>query len=92
VTLRYGRYEYTVHELIDYVAHLEGGVHHGTPKEEKERALFELAEGNFTSGHFQPGIFALLSVTRIVLDALSALRADIESTRPDLANGKSTTG
>lgn len=85
VVLRFGLYEYTVHDLIDYFAHVEGGVHQGSPLSEKDKSLYELAEGNFTAQHFQPGIFALLSVARVVLLALAELRADIEASRPELA-------
>ncbi|EKD53452.1 MAG: hypothetical protein ACD_61C00040G0004 [uncultured bacterium] len=62
---------YTVHDLIDYLCHIGGVVHHSSPKEEKEKILKEVE---------QPIVRSLLAINRVVLKGLRPLEMAIKKT------------
>lgn len=62
----------TVHDLIDYFAHVRGAVHSTVPKTNKEKALRELESFGWTDG--VPLILEILrSVIRITVHAMRPL-------------------
>ena len=72
-----GKRIFTVHDLISFEANIKGGVHAGTPKEEKEKALEQFAEFlrykdlRITAGQ-------LKAIGRVVVKALYPLRQAIQ--------------
>jgi hypothetical protein len=68
----------TVHDLIDYFAHVRGAVHYGSPSTAKERALHELETYNWTDG--LPIILEVLrSVIRVVVNAMDPLTQAVKN-------------
>lgn len=73
VLLIWRGHEVTVHEVIDYVAHVAGAVHAGKPKTAKLTALHEMAV-RVRDGDRSPEVQSLLAVGRVVLRGLAPLR------------------
>lgn len=63
---------YTVKDLMGQAAHIEGGVHAGDPKSDKEQVLSRLAEG-FRVGGASPVTRSLRGIGAVVLDAAEPL-------------------
>lgn len=72
-----GGYEYTIREVIRQLAHVEGGVHAGKPKGEKERILTDAAT-QMTIGGYAPQVAAIRAVGRVVYKGLIPLKAQFE--------------
>ena len=66
----------TVHDLIDQLAHIEGGVHVGTPKTTKQAALSDAAR-LFGIGGLPAGIRMMAAVCRVVLRGLEPLENEV---------------
>lgn len=81
ILLMWRGYEATVHEVIDYVAHVEGAVHAGAARSAKDIALREMAQ-QVAVGGSTPVVRSLMAVGRVVLRGLAPLRdrviADLE--------------
>ena len=82
--MTYFNIEFAVHDLICFEANIKGGVHHGSPKDEKGKKLEELAK----RFRYEPGTerlrgsgAQLRSISRVVLKALKPLREAIEAKR-----------
>jgi hypothetical protein len=67
------RHFVTVHDVIDQLAHIEGGVHAGKAKTEKQQALKEAA-GVFGIGGLPAGTRMLAPIGRVTLAGLGELR------------------
>ena len=67
--------EATVHDLIDYFAHVRGAVHSTAPRDPKDLALKELEAHPWTHGVPLP-MEVLRSIIRVVVRAMSPLAAD----------------
>lgn len=65
-----------VGELIHHMAHIEGAIHPGSPREEKEKSMKELVE-TIGIGGLPAGIRILKAITRVVLKGLSELELQI---------------
>jgi hypothetical protein len=76
-------YTYSVKDVIRQLAHVEGGVHVGTPKDDKERVLTETAE-SIAIGGLDPAMFAVRAIGRVAVAALEPLKNEIER---ELRNG-----
>jgi len=63
----------TIHELIDQLAHIEGGVHSGEPRTAKEQALVE-ASRTLGVGGLPAGIRMIAAIARVALVGLQPLR------------------
>jgi hypothetical protein len=66
----------TIHDVIDQLAHIEGGVHVGTAKTGKEKALAEAGK-TFGIGGLPAGIRMTAAIARVVLKALRPLRDQV---------------
>jgi hypothetical protein len=66
----------SVHDLIDFCAHIEGAVHVGKPKTPKEKAQALVAE-EIRVGGMPPSTQSLLAIGRVVVHGLTALRDEI---------------
>ncbi len=64
---------FTIHDLIIQVAHIDGGVHLGTPTHEIEKKLVEINSALFVSG-IRATLGLLPPIARVVLRALEPLR------------------
>jgi hypothetical protein len=69
---------YSLREIVLFEANIMGGVHVGSPKEEKERVLQALNSTLAIGGH-RASLRQLQAVGRVVLKGLEALRAAITS-------------
>jgi hypothetical protein len=74
------RRNFTVRDIIDQAAHVLGGVHAGTPREQAQEALSAVA-ASFRIGDADPVTGALRAIARIVLRAFDPLRRQIEAER-----------
>jgi hypothetical protein len=72
VVVVYRGKELSVRDLIDYVAHVAGGVHFKTPKTEEQAGAQALAE-QMTVGGYPAGTRTLLAVGRVVVRGLEPL-------------------
>jgi hypothetical protein len=70
----------TVHDVIDQLAHIEGGVHTGDARTAKERALAE-ASRYFGIGGLPAGWRVLAAIARVVVRAVAPLRDAVVSGR-----------
>jgi hypothetical protein len=68
----------TVHDLIDQLAHIEGGVHSGSPKTDKEKSLVQAA-GMFGIGGLPAGIRMVAAIGRVVVSGLAPLRNRVQA-------------
>jgi hypothetical protein len=71
------RHTVSVHDLIDQLAHVEGGVHAGAPASEKAEALAAAARA-FGIGGLPAGLRVMAAVSRVVLKSLADLRSAVE--------------
>ena len=77
VIIAYGE-RISIREIIRYTAHVAGGVHSGSPKDDKDRIMNDMAQ-RFYIGGYQGGLMQLLSISRIVRKALEPLRVIVEA-------------
>lgn len=68
----------SAHDLIDQLAHIEGGVHIGSARTEKQNALAEAAKA-FGIGGLPAGVSMIAAIGRVVLTALEPLRVKVAS-------------
>jgi len=74
---------FSVADIVTYVAHVEGAVHRGQPRDSKQRAL--AATSIRIGGYDSPVVRSLLAVARVVARGLEPLEARIradQTTRP----------
>ncbi len=64
---------YTVRDTIAFEANVMGGVHAGSPKDEKDRALMTIAH-TWSIGGYPASLRQLKGIGRVVLKALQPLR------------------
>lgn len=69
---------YSLREIVLFEAHVMGGVHAGTPKDDKERALSEIFNHVGIGGH-RASLRQLQAIGRVVLKGLEPLRQAIEA-------------
>jgi hypothetical protein len=69
---------YSLREIVLFEAHVMGGVHAGTPKDDKERALNEIFNHVAVGGH-RASLRQLQAIGRVVLKGLEPLRQAIEA-------------
>jgi hypothetical protein len=62
-----------VHDVIDQLAHVAGGVHAGAPDSDIQKALTAFSASWLFSGYPGP-FFQLRSIAPVVLDGLAPLR------------------
>jgi len=74
---------YTVKDVIRQLAHVEGGVHAGTPEDERERQLTEWSRFARIGGR-ETTIYTILAIGRVVMKGLQPLKARLER---ELASG-----
>jgi hypothetical protein len=72
MVLVYRGQELTVRDLIDYVAHVAGGVHFKAPKSDQQAAAHALAT-QIAVGGYPAGTRTLLAVGRVVVRGLEPL-------------------
>lgn len=65
-------HKYTIKDTIKYVANVMGGVHSGSPKDEKERALLEL--NNFYILDTSIILRQIQSISKVILQSLRRLK------------------
>ena len=66
-------HEYTVRDLILYVANIKGAVHAGRATNDREEVL--VATGNqIRVGGFDPSVYTLFSIAEVVLHGLDPIR------------------
>jgi hypothetical protein len=63
----------SVHDLIDQLAHIEGGIHAATARTDKEKALTEAGQV-LGIGGLPAGVRMLAAIGRVVLSGLEELR------------------
>jgi hypothetical protein len=68
----------TAKDLIDFEAHVQGAVHAGRPKGQKEPALKDLAD-QLRTGNLPQGLRTLRAIARVTLRSLEPLRQAVES-------------
>jgi hypothetical protein len=68
---------YSVREIILFEANVMGGVHAGSPRTDKDKALSEM-DRLFRVGGSRAGLRQLQSISRVILRALQPLVADIK--------------
>jgi hypothetical protein len=68
-----GGHTHSVHDIIDYLAHIAGGVHIGIPSNDRERVLAAL-ESKLPGLAISPIAVTLRAIGRIILRGLSELR------------------
>ena len=68
----------TVRDLIDQLAHIEGAVHSGSPREQREATLKEASREVFVGG-LPAGLRQVRAVGRVVLRGLAPLREAVEA-------------
>jgi hypothetical protein len=69
---------YTLREIVLFEANIMGGVHYGSPKEEKEKVL-EALNSAIVLGGRRPSLRQLQAIGRVVLKGLEELRAAVTS-------------
>ena len=72
---------YTVHDVIDFEAHIMGAAHAGGASTDKERAMLEIAN-RYLIGGMNPTLRHLLSFGTIVRRGLEPLRVAIGDAAP----------
>jgi hypothetical protein len=70
---------YLVADTVTYVAHVEGAVHRGQPRDNKQRAL--AATSIRIGGYDSPVVRSLLALARVVARGLEPLKARIRADR-----------
>jgi len=70
---------FSVADIITYVAHVEGAVHRGQPRDDKQRAL--AASTIRIGGYDSPVVRSLLAMARVVVRGLEPLEARIRADR-----------
>lgn len=73
VVARCGGHEFTVHDIIDYAAHVAGGVHMGEPRHDSHRVLAGLQAGGGGLG-LGPVAAMVRAIGRVILDGLEELK------------------
>ncbi len=71
-------HEYTLREIVLFEANVMGGVHAGSPKNEKEQALRQINDV-ISVGGYSSSLRQLKAVGRVILKGLSSLREKVES-------------
>lgn len=69
---------FTVRDLIDQLAHIEGAVHSRDPKDQREQVLKETARSIYI-GSLPAGVRQVQSISRVVVRALTPLATAISS-------------
>jgi hypothetical protein len=78
VILHHEGTDFTVRDVITYLADVAGGIHFGEPSEERERVLAEIGEFlQFRDLSLVLG--SLLAVSRVVLKGLQPLRETVQA-------------
>jgi hypothetical protein len=72
-------HQYTVRELVLFEANVMGAVHAGSPKTDKEHALKQV-DSTIAVGGYASSLRQLQAIARVVLKALSPLRAAASAT------------
>jgi len=68
----------TIHDVIDFEAHVAGAVHVGTPQTDAEKATAALASFVHLGG-LRPSLMELRAISRVVLRGVEPLNAAIEA-------------
>jgi len=68
-----------IHDVIDYVANVAGGVHFGAVAAKERRALVEAVDQQVRLGGLQATLHALLAIGRVTVDALDPLVRHIDA-------------
>lgn len=66
----------TVLDLIKFLSHVQGAVHSGSPKDDKDK-LLKNAEKNLTVGGMPAGLRSIKAIGRVVLKGLDPLRREL---------------
>lgn len=72
-----GEYQYTVKDIIRQLAHVEGGVHAGTPEDDKELLLTSIGHQVSIGGHSMV-VASVRAVGKVVYAALQPLKDQLE--------------
>lgn len=67
--------EYSIKDIIQYEAHVMGGVHAGSPKSDKDEILKKIE--NLFVGGYRPSLRQLKAIARVVLKAIKPLKESI---------------
>lgn len=78
VVMSLGDKEYSIGDVIRFEANVMGGVHAGSPVDEKEKALAEIS-GFLSGGGYSPSLRQLKAVGRIIIRALQPLRERVQA-------------
>jgi hypothetical protein len=79
VVIFYEGHVATVHDVIDYLAHVEGGVHRGIARDGKAKALKAMSE-QIALGGYPLGAQSVRAIARVVINALQPLRESVQGT------------
>lgn len=71
-------HQYTVREIVLFEANVMGAVHAGNPKTDKELALKQI-DSTIAFGGYPSSLRQLKAIARVVLKALSPLRASVSA-------------
>jgi hypothetical protein len=71
-------HEYSVRDLILYVANIKGGVHAGRARDPREATLVSAGD-QIKIGGFDPAVYSLFGIAEVVLAGLEPLRAAVAS-------------
>jgi hypothetical protein len=77
----------SVKDVILFAAHVEGAVHKGAPENARQHALATLST-SVTTPAGSPTVYSLLSIARVVLEALKPLRAQVSANWPGVRHSK----
>jgi len=69
-------HEFTVHDLIDYSAHVAGGVHKTDPRDERQAALARL-QANESRGGLSPVAATVRAIGQVILLGLDELKDQV---------------
>jgi hypothetical protein len=81
IVMTIGSRDYSLREVILFEANVMGGVHAGTPKEDKEKVLDALGS-SMSVGGYRSSLRQLQAVGRVILKALGELRVDALGAQP----------
>lgn len=82
IVIAVGNESYTIHQVIDLICHVEGGVHAGTSRDARQAAL-KAVERSISVGSLPPAVRSLLAIGRVVRRGLEPLRASVAANFAD---------